>query len=279
MKPLCEMDLPWKLLVSMFLAVLTSGFVMSELYLKHTTEMADGKEGLSMDDITIKFHGSDMPKLKQQIQGPMKKYFSETQDLEKLKPDELADIQKVTDWVDAGASKEGYQSDDKEKNRNSVSFILNTRGCIDCHAADATMKGNKHDSPLDTYDNVLKYAQKITKPVPIDKGRLLSLSHIHLLGMGMMFMLLGIAVASTQWPVWLRAALIVSGHLSILLDIFGWWGVREYGASMSPIVMGSGAMMAASFVGSVAGAYFDLWIRKPKPVPLHVPVQGPVHGA
>ena len=47
MKPLCELDLPWKLLVSMFLFVLTSGFVMSELYLKHTAELMDGKEGVA----------------------------------------------------------------------------------------------------------------------------------------------------------------------------------------------------------------------------------------
>lgn len=270
MKPLCELDLPWKLLVSTFLIVLTSGFVAAELYLKHTTEMADGKEGLSMDDITITFHGSDFPKLKQQVMGPMKKYFTESQDVAMLKPDEIADIEKVVAWVEKGAPKDEYQYEDREKNKNSISSILNLRGCIDCHAADATMKGNKHDSPLDTYDNVYKFAQKNPKPVPMDKGRLLSLSHIHLLGMGMMFMLLGIAVASTQWAVWIRSVLIVSGNLSILLDIFGWWGVRQLGASMAPIVMAGGALMAFSFVGSVAASYYDLWLRKPKPKPLEV---------
>jgi len=264
MKPLCELDLPWKLLISMFLVVLTSGFVTAELYLKHTTEMADGKEGLSMDDITITFHGSDAPKLRQQIYGPMKKYFTESQDLAKLKPDELADIEKIAAWIDAGAPKDGYESSDKEKNRTLVGNILNLRGCIDCHSKESTMKGNKHDSPFDTYEEVYKFAQKNPKPVPMDKGRLLSLSHIHLLGMGMMFMLLGIAVASTQWPVWLRAGLIVGGHLSILIDIFGWWGVREIGAPLAPVVMAGGALMAACFVGSVAGSYYDLWIRKPK---------------
>lgn len=262
MRPLTEMDLPWKLLVSSFLIVLTSGFVMSELYLKHTTEMADGKPGLSLDDITIQFHGSDAPKLKQQVLGPMKKFFTESQDIDALKPDELADIDTIVAWVEKGAPREEFQSDDKELNKKTISHILNMRGCIDCHAKDATMKGNKHDSPLETYDEVYKFAQKNPKPVPIDKGRLLSLSHIHLLGMGMMFMLLGIVVACTRWPVWIRAFLIVGGHFSILLDIFGWWGVREFGAPASPVVMASGALMGLTFVASVAGSFYDLWIRK-----------------
>ncbi|MEI6234947.1 MAG: hypothetical protein WCT04_17970 [Planctomycetota bacterium] len=264
MKPLCELDLPWKLLVTSFLIVLSSGFLMAELYLQHTTEMADGKEGMSMDDVVITFHGSDMPKLKQQIYGPMKKYFTESQDVSKLKADELADIEKIAAWVDKGAPKDEFQYEDREKNKTSISMILNLRGCVDCHAADATMRGNKHEVPLDTFDGVYKVAQKNPKPVPIDKGRLLSLSHIHLLGMGMMFMLLGIVVASTKWPVWLRASLIVGGHLSILLDIFGWWGVRQYGAPLAPVVMVGGGLMAASFGLSVAGSMWDLWIRKVK---------------
>ena len=120
---LCELDLPWKLLVSLFLIVLTSGFVTAELYLKHTTEMADGKEGLSMDDITITFHGSDMPRLKQQILGPMKKYFTESQDVSSLKPNEIADIEKVVAWIDKGAPKDEYQYEDPEKDKHSPSFI------------------------------------------------------------------------------------------------------------------------------------------------------------
>ena len=48
MKPLGEMELPWKLLVTCFLIVLTSGFIVAELYLMHTTEMTDGKKGMTM---------------------------------------------------------------------------------------------------------------------------------------------------------------------------------------------------------------------------------------
>ena len=261
MKHLSELDFPWRLLITMFLIVLSSGFAVSELYLKHTTEMADGKPGMSLDDITFQFHGSGQSKLAQQVQGPMKKYFREDQDESKLTSADLAEIEKIVAWTYKGAPREEYESDDKEKNKTMIGNIMYMRGCIDCHAPDATMKGNKHDSPLDTYEHVSKF----TKPdTGMDTGRLLSLSHIHLLGMGMMFLLVGAAVAMTRFPSRLRSILVFTGSFSILLDIFGWWGVKWYGAAISPFVMASGILMAVSFGLSVLVAMYDLWLRKPK---------------
>ncbi|HLX60904.1 MAG TPA: phage holin family protein [Planctomycetota bacterium] len=266
MKPLCELDYPWKLLISMFLIVLTSGFVVAELYLKHTTELADGKPGLSMDDITITFHGNGVPLLRRKIApgGSMRKYFSVNSSEEELKPDDLKDIERMIAWVDKGAPQDEYTVKDEKKKAESISLLFDTHGCTDCHSRESTMRHNMHDYPLEKFEQVVEY----TKPnsSSMDTGRLLSLSHYHLIGMGMMFLAAGAAVALTLWPKWLRAALVVGGQLSILLDIFGWWGVKWYGAPLSPIVMAGGGLMAASFFASVGAAYWDLWIRKPKAV-------------
>ncbi len=262
MKPLSELDLPWKLLISMFLIVLSSGFLAAELYLKHTTEMADGKEGLSMDDITITFHGNGVPILKRKIGvgGSMRRYFDINGAAEDLKPEDIKDIERVVAWIDRGAPEADYKIDDEKRKNEGIGNIIEKHGCTDCHSRDSTMRHKMPDYPLESFADVSKFTQAAS--AGMDKGRLLSLSHIHLLGMGMMFMLLGMAIASTQWPVWMRAGLIVGGHLSILLDILGWWGVREFGASMSPVVMAGGALMAVCFLGSVAGSFYDLWIRK-----------------
>jgi len=260
MKHLSDLDFPLRLAISMFLVVLTSGFAVSELYLMHTTEMADGKPGLSLDDITFQFHGSGEARLAMQVRGPMKKYFTESEDESKLKSEELADIEKIVAWCQKGAPRDEYESDDKEKNKTLVANILFQHGCVDCHEPGATMKGNKHDSPLDCFEHVCKF----TKPdTGMDAGRLLSLSHIHLLGMGMMFLLVGVAVALTRFPSRLRAILVFCGPLAILLDIFGWWGVKWYGATVSPMVMFSGALMFGTFVFSVVLSLYDLWLRKP----------------
>ena len=74
----------------MFLVVLSCGFAVAHLYLDHTTEMADGKPGLTMDDITAQFHG-DRTKttLKKQVLGGMKKFFQEERDASKLTPEKI----------------------------------------------------------------------------------------------------------------------------------------------------------------------------------------------
>ncbi len=263
MTPLHSLDTPWKLLVTLFLIVLSSGFVVSELYLQHVTEMADGKAGLSMEDITLTFHGDKrQTTLRKQVLGGMKKYFSSDGEPEKLTPEEQADLAAVLAWNDAGAAEAGYwnpELKDKDTNQKAVMNILFNHSCFDCHAPDATMKGSKKDSPLDTFAGISKF----TRPdLGMDKGRLLMLSHVHLLGMGMMFLLAGAAVAASVWPRWVRCALIVGGLGSILLDIFGWWGVKYGGAAWSPVVMVSGILMAACFGGSVFVALYDLWLRK-----------------
>jgi hypothetical protein len=263
MKPLCELDYPWKLLISMFLIVLTSGFIVAELYLKHTTELADGKEGLGMDDITITFHGNGVPLLKRKISpgGSMRKYFSVNATETDLKADDVRDIERVIAWIDSGAPESAYKIDDEKRKSEGIGTILDMHGCTDCHSSESHMRHNMHDYPLETFAQVHAFAKPDSGG--IDTGRLLSLSHYHLIGMGLMFLAAGVAVALTLWPKWLRAALVVGGQASILLDIFGWWGVKWYGAPLSPVVMLGGILMAASFFGAIGAAFWDLWIRKP----------------
>jgi len=282
MKPLHALELPFKLLISGFLIVLSSGFAVGELYLQHTTEMADGKPGLSMDDITFTFHGDETKTtLKKQITGPMKKYFAEGGDEKNLKPEDLADIEAVIKWNDsiAKAKEAGHPEEveggywdlkkkDHTEGKTAVYKILDNHGCYDCHSAEATMKGNKKDSPLDTFVGISKF----TKPdTGMDKGRLLSISHVHLLGMGMMFLLVGAAVGSTLFSRRVRSVLIVAGLSSVLLDIFGWWFVKWFGAPLAPMVMFSGALMPTVFFINVVLCFYDMWIRKVPP-----PKEGPV---
>jgi len=259
MPPLNQLNLAWKLLISLFLVVLSSGFAVAHKYLDHTTEMADGKPGLTMDDITAQFHGDrTKTELKKQVLGGMKKFFSEDKDVSKLTPEDHADIAKVVAWNDNGAREEEFWNV-KNHNDSDPKYIVNVlynNNCLNCHGEG----GKKHkDSPLDTYAAITRFTKG---DEGIDEGRLLMLSHVHLLGMGMMFLLSGAAVAMTQFPMGLRCLVICGGMGSILLDIFGWWAVKYGGAPFAPLVMAGGMLMALSFGASVAAALFDLWLRR-----------------
>jgi hypothetical protein len=266
MKKLSQLELPFKLLVTMFLIVLSCGFAVAHLYLQFTTEMADGKPGLGLDDITYTYHGNPTATtFKHFATGPMKKYFSEVEDDTKLNAEEIADFEQVIKWNDEGAKEAGYWDPElkgADKNPKSVYRILLNRGCLDCHAADATMKGNKKDSPLDSFANISKFTKPDTG-MPV--GRLLALMHIHLLGMGMMVTLVGTAVAFTSWPTKVRCALIVGGLSSVLFDVLGWSAVKFGGGTFSPLVMLGGGLMAAYFAISVPASLYDIWLRKTKP--------------
>jgi hypothetical protein len=258
MTTLTNLNLAWKMLISMFLLVLSSGFVVAHLYLEHTTEMADGKPGLTLDDITLQFYGDrTKTQLKKVVNGSMKKFFQDEHDLKKLSKKDHDQIDAVIAWNDAGAKEEGFWNIHKHDDPDTK-YIVNIFAdkCSGCHGKD----GKKYDdAPLDTFVDVSKFTRG---DEGIDKGRLLMLSHVHLLGMGMMFLLCGAAVALTQFPMALRCILIVGGFSSIVLDILGWWTVKYGGTSYAPVVMLSGGLMALTFGASVVLAFYDLWIRK-----------------
>lgn len=265
MKRLSEFELPHKLLITAFLIVLSVGFGTAQLYLLYTTEMADGKPGLGIDDITATYHGlPGQTTFKKFATGPMKKYFSESEDESKLTAAELADLNAILAWNDAGAKEAGYwdpELKDKTKDPKSAYHILFSHGCLDCHAADSTMKGNKKDSPLDTFSNISKFTKPDTG-MPV--GRLLSLMHIHLIGMGLMITLVVTALSFTSWPKMLRCALVVGGEMAVIFDVCGWAAVKFGGASFSPVVMFGGGLMAACFGLSVALTLYDIWLKKHK---------------
>ena len=122
------------------------------------------------------------------------------------------------------------------------------------------MAGKKFkDAPLDTFAHISKFTKG---DEGMDVGRLLMLSHVHLLGMGMMFLLSGAAVAMTQFSMKLRCLIIVGGLGSVLIDIFGWWSVKYGGAPFSPEVMAGGGLMAIAFGASILAAFYDMWLRK-----------------
>jgi len=262
MTTLREFDLPRKLLVTMFLLVLSCGFFVAHLYLHHSMASAGGEEKLmpSPSDITLHFHGDrTRTRLKTMSLGSMKRYFMEDSDRRpiELKSDEQADLDAVLAWNDSGAPESAYWDPKEKKSQpGQVHAILYKRGCLDCHAADATGEEAKPDSPLDTFASISRYTRG---DMGMDRGRLLMLSHVHLLGMALMFLGAGAALVASSYPGWLRGALVFGGFASILLDIGGWWAVKYGGGGWAWTVVAGGVLMGASFGLTVLCVLWDLW--------------------
>ncbi|MBI3830966.1 MAG: hypothetical protein HY291_15710 [Planctomycetes bacterium] len=252
MAELREFDLPRKLLVTMYLIVLSCGFFAAHLYLHYTMAGVSGEDTFmpSLQDISIHFHGDPTKtRFKTMVLGPMKRYFMED-DAKKpvqLSPEEQKDLDAVLAWNDQGAPESGYW-DPKEKAKTKdpklVYTLLYQHNCYDCHAPDATGRSAKPDAPLNSFAAISRF----TKPDSgMDKGRLLMLSHVHLLGMAMMFLGAGIALVFSSWSSRVRSALVCGGFASILIDIGGWWAVKYGGEPWAWTVILGGTLMAASF--------------------------------
>lgn len=255
MATLKTLELPHKVLATGFLVTLSCGFFVSHLYLHH--EIAGEKDTFvpSLKQIAVHFHGEPgTTRLKKMVQGPMKKYFSAGQDTKDLAPDEQKEFEAVIDWNDRGAPEAEYW-DPASKSPGKILNIIYDR-CVDCHSPTATHKHAKKDSPLDTYPDIVKFTKE---DLGMDEGRLLMLSHVHLLGMGLMFLGLGIAVALSGYGKGVRVALIAAGFASVLVDIGGWWAVKYFGPGWAWTVMAGGLLMGLAFGLGTLAALVDLW--------------------
>lgn len=262
MTPLKDFDLPRKVLATGFLVVLSCGFAVAHLYLHHAVDKEDGHEDFvpTLRDITLHFHGEPgVSRLKSKVLGSMKVNFSAAENPNVLTSEEQADLDAVLAWNAKGGPEDEYWNPKDHQEARRIQGLLLDRGCLDCHSPDATETGNKKDSPLDTYAAIAKYLKPNTG---LDAGTLLMLSHVHLLGMGLMFLGVGVFVAASRYSARGRALLIGGGFLAVLLDIGGWWAVKWGGAVCAPVVLAGGALMGVTFSVSVAAVLWELWGKK-----------------
>ena len=234
-KGLVKLGIPAKLLITVFLCVMGLGYIFAlfTIYISH--ENADSKPGLSMDDIVITYYGNrEGTALEDKSLGSMATYFS-------------SDIDKyaVIDWIRAGAEAAPYEE--------TVAPIMK-KSCAMCHSKD----GTEPNSPLTTYDEVMKY---VTVSTGVSPSRLGSLSHTHLISHGVMFFLLSlIFLATTVSDRW-KVLLILTAYAGITMDVFSWWLAKTAEAFAYFSVIG-GALLGISFLFFFFVPVWEMWLKK-----------------
>jgi hypothetical protein len=72
---------------------------------------------------------------------------------------------------------------------------------------------------------------------------LAKVSHIHLFGISMMFLLTGAIFSLSVTPIWFRVTVLVIPYLAIIMDIGSWWATKYYDPVFAYIVLIGGAFM------------------------------------
>ncbi|WP_446808659.1 hypothetical protein ACH50O_15450 [Methylomonas sp. 2BW1-5-20] len=227
-----QMDTPVKVLFTGYLTTVAVGYLMALIQILFTHGMADGKFGLSIDDIVYSYYGNRSGTvLETKLNGSMKENASEQE--------RFAIIQ----WVRDGADKDDFVDDGIEK-------IIQER-CVMCH--------NKDASVPDLSD--FKVLKELTKE---DEGATFSsltrVSHIHLFGISFIFMFVGLIFSFSETStVKYKCIAIGMPYVFLLVDILSWW-LTKLDPVFAWLVIVAGGGMAVSFAFMWTVSVAEMWL-------------------
>jgi hypothetical protein len=222
-----------RVLFSSFLIVIGIGYLsaLSYLFLVDVEPHRETGKGV-VEGISAKYHGSTSgTRLEAVLKGTM---------ADKLTPEER---EQVFLWIRGGATADGYAK---------VRPLL-TQKCGTCHRPQSGLP----ISPLTTFEEV----QKVTK---VDTGlsllQLARVSHIHLFGISILFVLTGAIFSLSATPLWFRVAVLVVPYLAIIMDIGSWWATKYYDPVFAYIVLFGGAFMGLAMACQILISLWEMWI-------------------
>ncbi len=220
-----------RILNTVFLLAIGVGYLvaLSNLYLTH--QGRDGKEGLSIEDVIVYYHGSQaQTRLGNAITGIMEP---------KLKVKSDKDV--ILKWIKAGADEAGYNE--------KIAPIIN-RDCANCHSEDA--------SPLPVltnYAGVSEVAHAGGATVP----NLIRISHIHLFGITFILFFVGKIFILCDINVYIKRIALIMPFAAMFIDILSWFITRHIPAFAYVVVI-SGALMGISIGMQLLISVYQMWV-------------------
>lgn len=229
---LADLSLRIKVLFTGFLLVIGVGLMMAGAQIMLTHGMADGKVGLSINDIVYSYYGNRSgSKLEAMLEGTMKPMAPETARFE------------LIEWARAGAPPTQW--------RDKIEPLIK-KHCVACHNGESNLPNfNKPEA-------VIQLAET-------DQGASITLltrvSHIHLFGIAFIFLFVGGIFSMAEFePRW-QIVLIATPFAFLLLDVLSWWLTK-----LSPIFAwltmlgGLGYSLASTVM--IFGSLTQMWLPR-----------------
>jgi uncharacterized membrane protein len=219
-----------RVFASAVLAVLGIGFVLSLVYLWAREIRPHRQQGKKMIETVVHtYHGApDLPRLISALHGSMAPF---------VHAEELAAIEA---WAEAGAGEDAYKT--------TVAPII-ARKCASCHAE------GKYPPTLATYTQAADLARADRG---MDLRKLARMTHVHLLGIPLLFYILGALFVRTRYREGLKAVLVVVPFVGILWDISHWWLTRRDPSQALGVIVGS-TLMSLGFATQWCMTMWDIW--------------------
>ena len=234
--PLKDHDTPIKVLFTGYLCTVGIGYLFALIQILFTHGMADGKFGLSVDDIVYSYYGNRSGTvLETQLNGPMKE---NAPDQERFK---------IMEWVREGADSEAYKDDGIEK-------IIESR-CVMCH--------NKEASGVPSFSNFEGLKPYTTQDTGATFASLTRVSHIQLFGISFIFMFVGLIFSFAETPTTQYKCIAIGMPYGFLIaDIMSWWLTKIH-PMFAWLVIFAGMGMGISFMFMWVTSILEMWLFKP----------------
>lgn len=138
-----------------------------------------------------------------------------------------------------------------------IATIFENR-CARCHAT--STGGPASLIPLENWEQINEFCLPETNGVGsgISLTRLAQTTHIHLLGLGMLYGLTGLIVSLTSYPGWLRGVLAPLPLIVQFADIGCWWLAR-LDPAFALLIPVTGSIVAFGLVAQISLSLFDLF--------------------
>lgn len=234
--PLKDHDTPIKVLFTGYLCTVGVGYLFALIQILFTHGMADGKFGLSVEDIVYSYYGNRSGTvLEHQLNGAMKANASDQERFDIIK------------WVRDGADKDDYLD-------NGIDKIIESR-CVMCH--------NEAASGIPNFKDFEKLKSYTTEDTGATFSSLTRVSHIHLFGISFIFMFVGLIFSFAETTsVRMKCLAIGMPYGFLLADILSWW-LTKFHPMFAWLVIFAGMGMGASFMFMWATSILEMWLYKP----------------
>lgn len=229
---LSELDIPLKVLFTGYLTTVAIGYLFALIQILFTHGMADGKFGLSIDDIVYSYYGNRSGTLLEtKLNGSMKGKATEKESFA------------IIQWVRDGGNEKTFK-------QLKIDKIIEQK-CVMCHN-----EGASGIPDFTEFENI----EAVTEE---DEGAtfasLTRVSHIHLFGISFIFMFIGIIFSfSTTASTTYKSIAIGMPYAFLIIDILSWW-LTKLSPMFASLIMIAGSGMGISFVFMWVISIKEMW--------------------
>lgn len=223
-----------KLLYTSFLLLVGAAYLMAVTYLYTEYDGIDGQTGLSVEDVAENYYGNRSgTRLEAALRGPMADYIETEQRYH------------VVEWLKSGAQKEGYDK--------TVRPILTER-CVVCHSENNEMK----IPDLSGYEIVKQVANVDTG---VSLHSLMKVSHIHLFGIALVALAIGLVFRFALLPAWFQHTLTLLPFVAIFADIAAWF-LTKWDPIYAYTVVTAGGLLGLVWAMQIMVSLYQIWFLK-----------------